>query len=108
MDNYSYIKRNYESLVSEIREYEAKLSRKITKREYQKVLDHLIDLELDGFAQELESAVKLLSRLHNANIQSKYPYRLWDQANDFLENMIVSYDDGKSCQRVLDYIRGEL
>lgn len=29
MDNYSYIKRNYESLVSEIREYEAKLSRKI-------------------------------------------------------------------------------
>lgn len=33
-----------------------KLGRKITKREYQKVLDHLIDLELDGFAQELESA----------------------------------------------------
>ena len=37
--------------------------------------------------QELESAVKLLSRLHNANIQSKYPYRLWDQANDFLEKI---------------------
>lgn len=33
-----------------------KLNRKITKREYQKVLDHLIDLELDGFAQELQSA----------------------------------------------------
>lgn len=33
-----------------------KLGRKITKREYQKVLDHLIDLELDGFAQELKSA----------------------------------------------------
>ncbi len=33
-----------------------KLSRKITKREYQKVLDHLIDLEHDGFAQELQSA----------------------------------------------------
>ncbi len=33
-----------------------KLSRKITKREYQKVLDHLIDLELEGFAQELKSA----------------------------------------------------
>lgn len=33
-----------------------KLSRKITKREYRKVLDHLIDLELDGFAQELDSA----------------------------------------------------
>ncbi len=33
-----------------------KLSRKITNREYQKVLNHLIDLELDGFAQELKSA----------------------------------------------------
>ena len=34
------------------------LNRKITKREYNKVLDHLVDLELDGFAQELESADK--------------------------------------------------
>ncbi len=33
-----------------------KLSRKITKREYQKVLNHLLDLDIDGFAQELESA----------------------------------------------------
>lgn len=33
-----------------------KLSRRITQREYQKVLQHLMDLELDGFAQELESA----------------------------------------------------
>lgn len=33
-----------------------KLGRKITKREYEKVLGHLIDLELDGFAQELKSA----------------------------------------------------
>ena len=33
-----------------------KLSRKITKREYNKVFDHLVDLELDGFAQELKSA----------------------------------------------------
>ncbi|MBR3971677.1 MAG: radical SAM protein [Ruminococcus sp.] len=33
-----------------------KLNRKITKREYQKVLDHLIDLDIDGFAQELQSA----------------------------------------------------
>lgn len=33
-----------------------KLSRKITKREYEKVLDHLIDLEIEGFAQELKSA----------------------------------------------------
>ncbi len=34
------------------------LSRKITKREYNKVLDHLVDIGLDGFAQELESADK--------------------------------------------------
>ncbi|MBQ9743110.1 MAG: radical SAM protein [Ruminococcus sp.] len=33
-----------------------KLNRKLTKREYQKVLDHLLALELDGYAQELESA----------------------------------------------------
>lgn len=33
-----------------------KLSRKITRREYSKVLGHLIDLEIDGFAQELKSA----------------------------------------------------
>lgn len=34
------------------------INRKITKREYAKVLDELIRLELDGFAQELESANK--------------------------------------------------
>lgn len=34
------------------------IDRKITKREYQKVLDHLIDLELDGFAQDLKAADK--------------------------------------------------
>lgn len=33
-----------------------KLNRKITKREYDKVLNELLRLELDGFAQELESA----------------------------------------------------
>ena len=33
-----------------------KLNRKITSREYNKVLNHLIDLDIDGFAQELKSA----------------------------------------------------
>ncbi len=33
-----------------------KLGRKITKREYDKVLSHLIELDIDGFAQDLESA----------------------------------------------------
>ena len=32
------------------------INRRLTKREYQKVLDKLYDLELDGFAQELSSA----------------------------------------------------
>ena len=32
------------------------IDRKITKREYNKVLDHLVELELDGFAQDLKSA----------------------------------------------------
>lgn len=35
-----------------------KLNRKITKREYQRVLDVLFELELDGYAQELEAAGK--------------------------------------------------
>lgn len=35
-----------------------KLNRKITRREYDKVLKVLYDLDLDGFAQELESADK--------------------------------------------------
>ncbi len=34
------------------------LNRKITSREYNKVLDELIRLDIDGFAQELESADK--------------------------------------------------
>ena len=34
------------------------LSRRITKREYEKVLSRLYELELDGFAQELSSAEK--------------------------------------------------
>lgn len=35
-----------------------KLNRKITKREYQKVLNHLLALEIDGYSQELESATE--------------------------------------------------
>ena len=35
------------------------INRKITKREYNKVVDHYLDLELDGFIQEMESAKEL-------------------------------------------------
>ena len=37
--------------------------------------------------KELSEALGLLARLHKANIQSEYPYRLWDQANDFLQKI---------------------
>ena len=37
--------------------------------------------------KELKQAVQLLSQLHEANIQSDFSYRLWDQANDFLRKI---------------------
>jgi thiamine kinase-like enzyme len=36
---------------------------------------------------ELSIALRLLARLHEADIQSEFPYRLWDQANDFLKKI---------------------
>lgn len=60
------IKNNFgnEALISLMAQYtpcgraadHKRLNRKITKREYQRVLDVLFELELDGYAQELESA----------------------------------------------------
>lgn len=43
--------------------------------------------------KELEQAVQLLARLHDANVQSEFPYRLWDQANDFLEKIKILHKD---------------
>lgn len=37
--------------------------------------------------EELKEALSLLARLHEANVQSEYPYRLWDQANDFFDKI---------------------
>ena len=37
--------------------------------------------------KEMSEALGLLAKLHKANIQSEYPYRLWDQANDFLQKI---------------------
>ena len=42
---------------------------------------------------ELQEALSLLSRLHQANIQSAYPYRLWDQANDFINKLVAIKKD---------------
>lgn len=46
--------------------------------------------------KELEQAVQLLARLHDANVQSEFSYRLWDQANDFLEKLQVLKKDNTS------------
>ena len=44
--------------------------------------------------KELSEALNILSELHKANIQSEFPYRLWDQANDFLQKIqAVGKDD---------------
>ena len=44
--------------------------------------------------EELKGGLALLAKLHEANIQSKYPYRLWDQANDFLAKVCaIGKDD---------------
>lgn len=44
--------------------------------------------------EELTQALKLLARLHEANVQSEFPYRLWDQANDFMEKIREIGKDG--------------
>lgn len=36
---------------------------------------------------DMTKAMQLLGRLHKANIKSDYPYRLWDQATDFLHKV---------------------
>ena len=42
----------------------------------------------------MTQALKLLARLHEANVQSEFPYRLWDQANDFMEKIRAIGKDG--------------
>lgn len=36
---------------------------------------------------EMTQAMQLLSKLHKANVQSEFAYRLWDQATDFLHKV---------------------
>lgn len=36
---------------------------------------------------ERKQAMQLIHRLHEANVQSDFPYRLWDQATDFLHKI---------------------
>lgn len=49
----------------------SKLSRKITKREYEKVENHMLELELDGFTQELNSASEIYVPVWDYNTNKK-------------------------------------
>lgn len=45
---------------------------------------------------ELSQAMALMSKLHDANVQSQYPYRLWDSATDFLHKIQDLHKDDTS------------
>ena len=46
--------------------------------------------------KELAQAMTIMSDLHKANIQSKFAYRLWDQATDFLHKIQKIHKDDTS------------
>ena len=46
--------------------------------------------------KEMAQAMALMSDLHKANVQSKYAYRLWDQATDFLHKIQRLHKDDTS------------
>lgn len=46
--------------------------------------------------KELSQAMALLSKLHEANVQSRFDYRLWDQATDFLHKIQKLHKDDSS------------
>ena len=56
---------------------------------------------------ELAEALRLLARLHKADIQSEFPYRLWDQANDFLDKIKdIGKDDTEDFYTLYERIQG--
>ena len=55
--------------------------------------------------QEMMQAMQILSSLHQANIQSNYPYRLWDSATDFLHKIQdLNLDDTSDFYKLHDKI----
>lgn len=46
--------------------------------------------------KELMQAMSIMSELHKANVQSKFAYRLWDQATDFLHKIQRLHKDDTS------------
>lgn len=56
---------------------------------------------------ELAEALGLLAKLHEADIQSEFPYRLWDQANDFLDKIkALGKDDTEDFYILYERIQG--
>ena len=54
---------------------------------------------------ERQKALGLIRKLHDANIQSKYPYRLWEQAMDFLHKIQkLGRDDSSDFYKLHDKI----
>lgn len=46
--------------------------------------------------KEMAQAMSIMSELHKANVQSKFAYRLWDQATDFLHKIQRLHKDDTS------------
>ncbi len=46
--------------------------------------------------KDMAQAMSLMSELHRANVQSKFAYRLWDQATDFLHKIQRLHKDDTS------------
>lgn len=54
---------------------------------------------------DMTQAMQLLGKLHKANIHSEYPYRLWDQATDFLHRIQnIGKDDTPDFYKLHDKI----
>lgn len=51
--------------------------------------------------KELAQAMSILGNLHKANVQSKYDYRLWDKATDFLHKVQCLHKDDTSVFYIL-------
>lgn len=65
--------------------------------------------------KQMAQAMQLLSTLHQANVESNYPYRLWDSANDFLHKIQELHKDDFSdfyklhdkIEKLYNYAKGD-
>lgn len=65
--------------------------------------------------EDLENALHLLAKLHSANVQSDFTYRLWDQANSFFDMLRKEgkddtadfYDLYKRMEKIYKKVQGD-